>query len=153
MYPWYSEENTSFARNLIASGELPVYWNDVDSYYWVPSRITPSGNVVDFFCYNKAARTGTCSRSCGDSKGVTCIPPKHEPWEIHRFDICPTMEQMEWLMKEKEKERISKQEEFLFAEQCNVKESPLDGVPELLGKCMRALIFLDKEHKKYFGNE
>lgn len=131
MYPWYSKENTSYVKNLIESGSLPVYWNDVGSYYWVPSIVLPSGNVVDFFCYNKT------------------YAPKHEPWEIHRFDICPTIEQMEWL---KEKERVSKHEEFFFAEQCNVKESPLDGVSETLGKCMRALVFLDKEHKKYFGD-
>lgn len=125
MFEWYCEENVSYVRNLLDTGQVPVFWSDAGCYYWAPSVVIPSGNVCDFFCYNNQ------------------YAPKHQPCDIAYFIINPTLEQMEELDRQKREEAKAKWEE-------RQRKARLKEASATIGKCMKALILMDKMHREYF---
>lgn len=131
MYEWYCKENVDYVDSLIEKGEVPIYWNDVDCYYWAPSVVLPSGNVCDFFCRNNQ------------------YAPKHHPWDL-TYIINPTMEQAAELERMKEEERQTKAMEVQKKRQETCMRDRMSETSVLLGRCVQALKYLDTEHQKYF---
>lgn len=141
MFEWYCKENTDYVENLIEDGKVPIYWNDVECYYWSPSIILPSGNICDFFCYNKQ------------------YAPKHYPWDL-KYIINPTFEQTKILKQMKDGHHRTKESKYWKKYEENyVTEkgreaytiNSLSETSVLLGQCVQALKYLDMEHQKYFN--
>lgn len=129
MFPWYSEENKKYIEDYMQSDDCIIYWSNEGCYYWTPMIKLPSGNWVEFTCYNKT------------------YAPKHDPWEIRGYTILPTQEQRTWLENKQSEDNKRKLQEHREAKRKHDFER---NTSLLLADCIKGLMQLDSMHKQYF---